>query len=136
MTLLIRKLEEVRDEGTVLAAGEFDILLGGDLNASKYDAHREGFFNDLNTGDWGVLAGATYPGTRLAGVPLIPKSQIDYLIVTRRTTTKAGLLGEEVAGSEATVHQELANSQWDSFRRTFSDHFPVTTCVGVMEDND
>ena len=83
-----------------------------------------------------MLAGESYPATRLAGVPLAPKSYLDYLIVTRKTATQSGLLGEEIAASEATVHQELAHEQWDTFRRVCSDHFPVTTCVGVMTDKD
>ena len=136
MALLRRKLAEARADGTVLPPGEFDILLGGDLNASKFDDKVEQFFTEMNTGDWAVLAGDTYPATRLAGVPLTPKSYLDYVIVTRKTATQAGLLGEEIAHPEATVHQELAHGQWDTFRRTFSDHFPVTTCVGVMADND
>jgi len=136
MEVLRRKLDEARAEGTVLPAQEFDLLIGGDLNASKYDNKVEQFFDDMNTGDWAVLAGAAYPATRLAGVPLTPRSQIDYLIVTRKTATRSGLLGEEITAPEAAVHQELANGQWDQFRRVFSDHFPVTTCVGVMADND
>jgi hypothetical protein len=69
-------------------------------------------------------------------VPLAPKSQIDYLIVTRKTAAQSGLLGEELTNGEATVHQQLANGDWNGFRRVLSDHFPVTTCVAVMSDND
>lgn len=72
------------------------------------------------------------PGGRSIG----PKSHLDYLIVTRTTATQSGLLGEEIAAPQATVHHELAHGQWDTFRRVFSDHFPVTTCVGVIADND
>jgi hypothetical protein len=136
MALLRRKLDEARADGTVLPPGEFDIFLGGDLNASKFDDKLEQFFIEMNQGNWAVLAGDNYPATRLAGVPLTPKSYLDYLIVTRKTATQSGLLGEEIAEPEATVHQELAHGQWDTFRRTFSDHFPVTTCVGVVADND
>ena len=46
------------------------------------------------------------------------------------------LLGEEINEQEATVHRELANNHFDDFRRTFSDHFPVTTCVNLGPDND
>jgi endonuclease/exonuclease/phosphatase family metal-dependent hydrolase len=136
MALLLRKLAEARAEGTVLPAGEFDVLIGGDLNASWYDDKPERLFDDLNTVEWAVLAGPNYPATRLAGVPLAPRSHLDYLIVTRKTPTRSGLLGEEIAAAEATVHQALAHGDWDTFRRVFSDHFPVTTCVGVMADND
>jgi hypothetical protein len=96
----------------------------------------EKFFTDLDAGNWKVLAGDTYPATRLSGVPLEPKSQIDYLIVTRKTEGQSGLLGEEIIAPEASVHQELAQGDWRTFRRVFSDHFPVTTCVGVTVDND
>lgn len=136
MTLLRSKLQEARTAGLVLPAGEFDLLLGGDLNASMFDAAVEAFFTEFNTGPWAVLADSTYPATRLAGVPLEPKSQIDYLMTTRKTDTQAGLLGEEVSTAVATVHQELAHGQWQTYRQVFSDHFPVTTCVKVMPDND
>jgi hypothetical protein len=56
--------------------------------------------------------------------------------VTRKTATQSGLLGEEITAPEATVHQSLALGQWETFRQVLSDHFPVTTCVGVVEDND
>lgn len=135
MALLLRKLAEARTDGTVLPSGEFDILLGGNFNASNYDDKRERFFEELNSGEWAVLAGATYPATQLAGVPLTPKNEIDYLIVTRGTA-QSGLLGEEITNAEAWVHQELANRDWNTFRRVFSRQFPVTTCVGVRQDND
>ncbi len=109
MALLLRRLNEARNDGTVLPTGEFDLILGGDLNASMFDNNVEQFFTDLNTGNWAVLAGTTYPATRLAGVPLAPRSQIDYLIVTRQTGSQAGLLGEEITAPAATVHQELAH---------------------------
>jgi hypothetical protein len=138
MTLLMSKLNEARTAGTgVVPAGEFDILIGGDLNANKFDQFQEQFFVDLNQGDWAVLAGNNYPVTRLSGVPLQPRSSIiDYIIVTRKNTSRSGLLGEEIVEAEAKVHQDLANGDWNTFRRVFSDHFPVTTCVGVMGDND
>ncbi|MFQ5520802.1 MAG: hypothetical protein ACE5FK_05345 [Candidatus Methylomirabilia bacterium] len=135
MTLLLRKLGEARTEGTVLPAGEFDILLGGNFNASNYDNQRERFFEELNSREWALLAGATYPATQLAGVPLSPKNEVDYLIVSRGTV-QSGLLGEEITNAEAWVHQELANRDWKTFRRVFSRHFPVTACVGVTQDND
>jgi endonuclease/exonuclease/phosphatase family metal-dependent hydrolase len=136
MARLLRELDMARADGTVLPTAEFDILLGGDLNASRYDNDIEQFFTDLDTGNWKVLAGDIYPATRLSGVPLEPRSQIDYLIVTRNTPEQSGLLGEEISTSEASVHQELAQGDWQTFRRVFSDHFPVTTCVRVTEDND
>lgn len=109
----------------------------GDLNASWFDSHVEQFFDELNGGEWKVLAkDSTYPATRLAGVPLQPRSQIDYLIASRNLPGKRGLFGEEITAEQASVHQGLADGDWDGFRRVFSDHFPVTTCVAVIPDND
>jgi len=136
IALLRRRLAEARAEGTVLPPGEFDILLGRDLNASKHDDKVEPFFTEMNTGGWAVLAGEHYPVPRLAGVPLDRKSQLDHLIVTRATAAQSRLLGEEITAPQATVHQELAHRQWETFRRVFSDHFPVTTRVEVKADND
>jgi endonuclease/exonuclease/phosphatase family metal-dependent hydrolase len=119
---------------------EVDVLIGGDLNASWYDRYEETLFNTYNANGWKVLAparrGADYPGTRLAGVPLKPTSQIDYLMVTRVTEQRSGLYGEEIDSSVATVHHELAESGWAQFRRVYSDHFPVTTCIRVQTDTD
>jgi hypothetical protein len=44
----------------VLPAGEFDIL-GGDLNASRFDDKIEQFFVAFDTGDWAALAPTGYP---------------------------------------------------------------------------
>jgi hypothetical protein len=136
MTTVVTKLGEARLAGTVLPPGEYDILMVGDLNASWFDNHIEQFFNALN-GEWKVMArDATYPATRLAGEPLQPRSQIDYLIASRHQAGKRGLFGEEIVIEQATVHHALADGDWYYFRRTFSDHFPVTTCVAVVVDND
>lgn len=135
MKILLDEIEDLRQSGVVIPSQEFDLILGGDLNASRYDNKKEDFFDDLNTGSWAVLAGDTYPGTRVAGVPLEPRSQIDYLIVTRDGEHK-GLLGEEISNPAATVHQELGAGEWNLYRQVYSDHFPVTTCVQVSADND
>lgn len=137
MRTVATKLGEARVAGTVLPAGEYDVLMVGDLNASWFDSHVEQFFDELNGGEWKVLAkDSTYPATRLAGVPLQPRSQIDYLLASRNLPGKRGLFGEEITAEQASVHQGLADGDWDGFRRVFSDHFPVTTCVAVIPDND
>lgn len=137
MQLVITKLGEARLAGTVLPVAEYDVLMAGDLNASWFDNHVEQFFNDLNNGEWRVLArDSNYPATRLAGEPLRPASQIDYLIASRHLPGKRGLIGEEITADQATVHQGLADGDWYYFRRVFSDHFPVTTCIAVIPDND
>lgn len=136
MDRLLVELEQLRAGGTVIPANEFDILIGGDLNASAFDNKVEEFFQEMDQGDWDVMADAPYPATRLAGNPLQPKSQIDYLIATRSSVTQAGLVGQELSPGTLTVHQDLADNDWVQFRQTFSDHFPVTACVSVGVDND
>jgi endonuclease/exonuclease/phosphatase family metal-dependent hydrolase len=142
MSLLRQRLGQLRGQSIVLPANEHDIVIGGDLNASNYDNRTEQFFQDFNQGTWSLLAGNVYPATRLgdiqagAGFQLGPKSYLDYLIVSRQTGTVDGLMGDEISQATADVHQELANGQWDMFRRVFSDHFPVTTCVSIRSDND
>lgn len=79
---------------------------------------------------------SAYPATRLAGEPLSPKSQIDYLIASRHQVGKHGLFGQEVTAEQAVVHHHLADGDWHYFRRVFSDDFPVTTCVAVIPDDD
>ena len=69
-------------------------------------------------------------------MPLNPVSQIDYIIVSRHSTNFRGLFGEEITTPAATVHQSLADNDWEEFRRVYSDHFPVTTCVTVQADSD
>jgi len=84
MRTVVTKLREARLAGTVLPAGEYDVLIVGDLNASWFDNDIEQFFDALHNGEWKVLAkDGTYPATRLADVPLQPKSQIDYLIASQ-----------------------------------------------------
>lgn len=133
---LLTELNNLRSVGTVIPEGEYDLILGGDLNASMFDNKLEEFFGILDHGDWDVLANDPYPASRLAGHPLAPKSQIDYLIATRVNGNRHGLVGEELSGDAATVHHELADGDWEGFRQTFSDHFPVTTCVAVRADSD
>lgn len=74
-----RNPRAIHAEGTVLPSGEFDILLGGDLNASKFDDKLEQFFIEMGMGDWAVLTGESYTATRLAGVPLKLNSPTTYV---------------------------------------------------------
>jgi len=103
------------------------VVMAGDLNASWFDDKIEEFFDELHEGDWAVLAKDGYPGTRLAGHPLEPRSQIDYLVVSKKTGTRGGLFNEEITQDQATVHQDLTNGNWRQFRQRYSDHFPVTS---------
>lgn len=137
MRMVVQAIADARQASRVIPMGEHDVVLAGDLNASWFDNKIEAFFDELNQGDSKVLAkDSGYPATRLAGAQLQPRSQIDYLIVTRNVAGKRGLFGEEISAEQATVHQHLADGDWTNFRRVFSDHFPVTTCVAVMADND
>lgn len=132
MKLLTDTLRYLINDGDVLPSGEGDIILAGDLNLSIFDNKRERELERMESGSWDILADVNYPPTRLASVPLAPKSQIDYLIVTDEMRGSAA----EIITSQSDVHQELANGQWDNFRRVFSDHFPVTLTVHPVVDDD
>jgi endonuclease/exonuclease/phosphatase family metal-dependent hydrolase len=137
MRMVVQALTAARRAGRAIPAGEHDVLLVGDLNASWFDNKREEFFDEMDRGDWKVLAkDSSYPATRLAGAQLQPRSQIDYLIASRNVAGRRGLFGEEISAEQATVHHHLADGDWNNFRRVFSDHFPVTTCIAVIADND
>lgn len=123
-------------QGGAFATGERDILIGGDLNASRYDDRIENFWENFDAGAGGyrfrTLAPtneAEYAGTRLAGVPLFPRSRIDYLL------SSDGLIGE-LALPLATVHVNLLPADFNAFRARFSDHLPVTVRVRVIADDD
>lgn len=141
----MKKVRELLAES--LAAGELggqnehDIMFMGDLNANMFRPPVEQFFIEMDEtdGKWDVLAADNYPATRLSGVPLgLDRSQIDYIIASRRSLTRNGLVGDEINGNvTATVHTELL--QWksaDKFREDISDHLPVTIDLTVRSDDD
>jgi endonuclease/exonuclease/phosphatase family metal-dependent hydrolase len=132
--MLLDELDEARTEDWCVPGDENDILITGDFNASRFDVTHEDFWDEMESESWDVLAdsSATYSPTRLAGVPLEPRSIIDYVIVS---SGSRGLDGEEVDTDEATVHVDLVG-QPEAFRRQASDHIPVTVQVRVMEDTD
>ena len=132
MKLVTDTLKTLIAEGDLLPANETDIILTGDLNLSIFDNKREQELERMEDGAWDILADDEYPATRLASVPLSPQSKIDYIIVADEMRAT----GSEIAASQADVHQELANEQWDDFRRVFSDHFPVTVLVHPVMDDD
>ncbi len=116
---------------------ERDILIGGDLNASRYDSRQENFWDNYDSGGFSFTTlaptdGTEYPGTRLAGVPLFPRSQIDYLIAS---TVQRGL-NDELVQLTGEVHIELLAIGFDEFREHASDHIPVTVSIRVMNDTD
>jgi exonuclease III len=132
MKLVTDTLKYLIQEGELLPSGEGDIILAGDMNLSIFDNKKEHVLEQMESGSWDILADDNYPATRCAGVPLSPQSQIDYLIVTDEMRGP----GAEITQSQADVHQDLANSHWDDFRRVFSDHFPVTVTVHPVVDDD
>ncbi len=114
---------------------EKDILVGGDMNASRYDNKVENFWTNFDaTGyKFATLApddGSEYLASRLKGNPLFPGSQIDYLFASAQLS---GALTLPVA----TVHHELAaNGDFLMYRRNYSDHFPVSVTIVVRDDTD
>jgi endonuclease/exonuclease/phosphatase family metal-dependent hydrolase len=136
MRVLRERLHELRQSGAV-PAGERDVLVMGDLNASRYDAAAEGFWTGYDAGHFRFATlspedGTEYPGTRLAGVPLYPRSQIDYILASGMP----GGIMDELVIATATVHLELVRDGFDAFRRDYSDHLPVTVRVRVVRDDD
>jgi endonuclease/exonuclease/phosphatase family metal-dependent hydrolase len=138
MDILRNRLHAAFSDNT-FPADERDILIGGDLNASRYDANQENFWSNYDSGTGGFLFatlspddGTEYPGTRLAGVPLFPRSQIDYLFAS---TVERGLR-EELVQLTGEVHVELLNEGIDAFREHVSDHLPVTVRIRAIADTD
>lgn len=133
MTALRNRLRQAVQAGS-FPAGERDVLIAGDFNASRYDAKLENFWGNYDPTGYRFATlspedGTEYPGTRLAGVPLYPKSQIDYLLGSED-------LKAELVLPMAAVHVELLPVSFQDFRAAYSDHIPVTVSVRVVPDND
>jgi endonuclease/exonuclease/phosphatase family metal-dependent hydrolase len=136
MELLRDMLHDSQAEG-VFPSGERDVLLAGDLNASRYDLSSEGFWSEFDPDGFRFKTlspedGTEYPGTRLAGVPLFPRSQIDYLLASG----PVGGLADELVQLVGHVHTELLTPDFNDFRRRFSDHLPVTVRIMMIRDDD
>jgi len=136
MEVLMDSLHLAQSDGRI-PSGEMDVLIGGDLNATRYDTAVEDFWTDLDPAGWDIEAlapidGTQYPGTRLAGVPLIPSSQIDYLMAS----TVSGGLSENLVQLIGHVRTDLLPNDFNEFREHFSDHLPVTVRVRVAADDD
>lgn len=114
---------------------ERDVILGGDINASRYDTKKENFWENYDSAGFAFTTlapedGDDYLATRLKGRPLFPGSQIDYLFASAQMKNSLTL-------PLATVHHELASSgDFLMYRRNYSDHFPVTVTILVHEDID
>lgn len=134
MDELLDEIEIAREDEWCIPANENDILITGDFNATRFDNYREDFWDEMEESGWNVLADSEeeYAPTRLAGVPLEPRSVIDYVIVTQG---QGGLWGEELTANTATVHSALVTDP-ETFRQQASDHIPVTVAIRVLADTD
>lgn len=130
MSSLAEALKGLEGNHSVYPRGEADLLIGGNFNASVYDGNKESFFESYRDNNWKLLARGVYPPTRVSG------SQVDYFLATRHAFTATGLVGAEIADDEAVVHQGLAASGRRDYRQVYSDHFPVTTCIEIGQDDD
>src|SRR5690606_17640017 len=137
MRAYAEEIASQRGASPCIPADEQDVLIAGDFNASRFDSKMESFWDEMEASGWDVLAddAASYPATRLSGVPLAQRSSvIDYIIVS---SGARGLAGEEVDATTATVHADLLDSVGaDAFRARASDHLPVTVGIALGEDTD
>jgi endonuclease/exonuclease/phosphatase family metal-dependent hydrolase len=136
MAVLRRRLTTLFSDGTFPNA-ERDVLIGGDFNANRYDNKIEDFWTGFDSTGFQFRTlspedDELYPGTRLAGVPLFPRSKIDYLIGSAR----AGGIADELVQLEAEVHEHLLGNGFDDFREHVSDHLPVSVRVRITADTD
>ncbi|CAK9109521.1 Uncharacterized protein SCF082_LOCUS50893 [Durusdinium trenchii] len=140
MQRVLEWIELERGQDNCIPSDELDIVIGGDLNASRFDTWDEDFWDTMESGSWDVLADdTTYPGTRLrADPPGSLVSTIDYLIVSKGT---GALQGDEVTMTHGHVRHDLlalpsiSNSAL-TFRLRASDHMPVTVDVRITDDTD
>ena len=130
MERLLNELKDLKGTSAIYPSGEEDVLIAGDMNASRYDNYREGFWGDMEDADWVVMEGKGYPQTRVNG------SQIDYIFALDGAGAKKGMIKEEIDDDEAVVHMGLAKHGRFRFREVYSDHYPVTTCIKFAWDND
>lgn len=140
MQRVLEWIEFERGQDNCIPSEELDIVVGGDLNASRFDTWDEEFWDILESGTWDVLADdATYPGTRLrADPPGSLVSVIDYLIVSKGT---GALQGDEVSMTQGHVRHDLLtmpsiNNSAITFRLRASDHMPVTVDIKITADGD
>ena len=134
---LLREDLKARFTNEPLLKGEKDVLVMGDFNADRYDKHAEDFWvnydaDGLQFKTMSPEHGEDYSPTRMAGVPLFPRSRIDYILASGKD---GGILDELVQWT-AQVHTELLPTDFNEFRKHVSDHIPVTVRVKVVADDD
>jgi len=137
MQVLQERLVELFD-GTPFSATERDVIIGGDFNADRYDTKVEDFWTDFDLGGFQFHtlspdSDNDYAPTRLAGVPLVPRSKIDYLM----GSALVGGVKDDLVEPTAEVHtQLLGDGYFDDYREHVSDHVPITVRVRVVSDDD
>jgi endonuclease/exonuclease/phosphatase family metal-dependent hydrolase len=136
MASLDAGIDKLLKAGDIIPSAEADFVLGGDLNADRWDKDVEEFWDLMEAEDWDVLANDdTYPATRLNKEP--PEdydSTLDYIIISK---WEGGLAGNEVTETVGNVHSDLVD-EWGvvAFRKSLSDHIPVSITVSIRNDDD
>jgi endonuclease/exonuclease/phosphatase family metal-dependent hydrolase len=127
-------------DGTATLQSEKEILIAGDMNASRYDNYPENFWDNydevttVNTKGFSftTLAGRTaedYRATRVVGRQPVPKSFIDYFLASKD-------LMNDIAVPSALVAWELAENDFMKYRLVYSDHFPIVVKIKISPDQD
>lgn len=137
MHMIVDWLKQTQSVSGCIPPGERDVIIAGDFNANRFDNKKEVFWDEMEAGDWNVLADdASYPATRLSGKPPEQRnSAIDYIIISKGL---GGLDGEEVHQVVPTIHSELVSLAGGgmAFRRKASDHLPLSIHLDVRADTD
>jgi hypothetical protein len=73
-------------DGTWFAATERDLIIGSDFNANRYDNRVEDFWTDFDPMGFRLQTLGERRGLSSdeVGVPLLPRSKIDYLMGSAR----------------------------------------------------
>lgn len=132
LSLLVDTLNVILSAAGGLLDGEIDILLAGDLNLDYFDNDPEEYLEAMVAAEWDLLADRSYPFTRLGAVPLRPNSRLDYLICTDAMRGPRRIIASPVAE----VHIDIAQRDYDSYRRVLSDHMPITLKIRIVPDDD
>ena len=136
MKILRHKLTESL-QGNPFPSQERDIVIGGDINANRYDTYLEDFWTGPASATLRLRTlspdnGEDYSPTRLVGVPLVPRSKIDYFLVW----DVAGGVVADLVQNNVHVHTELLVMGTDAYRESLSDHLPVTVRIRISNDDD
>ena len=137
MQILRAKLADAL-QGNPFPSEERDVVIGGDMNANRYDKHEEDFWAGppdvtIRLRTLSPDNGEDYSPTRLSGVPLLLlNSKIDYLLVW----DVDGGVAEDLVQNNAYVHAKLLAMGTGAYRASFSDHLPVTIRIRIGDDDD